>query len=143
MELEGKIWKSKQHWLVEVPSLDVMTQGKTRDEALSMIQDAIAELIYSYFPNQVRKGFEVTISDYKKGVVGVSLTDGKLLLSLILKRQREKSQTSVREAASRLGSESPNAYAQYEKGKINISLDKFEELLHAANPQHHSLLRVI
>ena len=27
MELEGKIWKSKKFWLVEVPSLDIMTQG--------------------------------------------------------------------------------------------------------------------
>jgi len=34
-----------------------------------------------------------------------------------------------------VGSISPNAYPQYEKGKINISLDKYEELLHAANPQ--------
>lgn len=143
MELEGKVWKSKQHWLVEVPSLDVMTQGKTKEEALFMIKDAVEELIYSYFPTQVKKGFEVTVSNYKKGVIGISSVEGKLLLSLVLKRQREKSRTSVREAASRLGSESPNAYAQYERGKINISLDKFEELLQAANPQHHSLLRVI
>jgi hypothetical protein len=143
MELEGKVWKSKQHWLVEVPSLDVMTQGKTKEEALVMIKDAVEELIYSYFPTQVQKGFEVAVSNYKKGVIGISSVEGKLLLSLVLKRQREKSQTSVREAASRLGSESPNAYAQYERGKINISLDKFEKLLQAANPQHHSLLRVI
>ncbi len=143
MELEGKVWKSKKHWLIEVPSLDIMTQGKTKEEALFMIQDAILELIRSYFPKKMKKSFDVTVNAYKKGVIGIASNDGKLLLSLVLKRQREKSQTTVREAASRLGSPSPNAYAQYEKGRINISLDKFEELLQAANPHHHSLLRVI
>ena len=34
MELEGKIWKSKQFWLVEVPSLDAMTQGRTEKGSL-------------------------------------------------------------------------------------------------------------
>lgn len=143
MELEGKVWKSKQHWLVEVPSLDLMTQGKTKDEALLMIQDAIRELVYSYFPAQIKSGFEVTICDFKKGVIGVSSTKGKVLLSLVLKRQREKSRTTTREAARRLGSAYPNAYAQYERGEMNISLEKFEELLQAANPQQHSLLKVI
>jgi hypothetical protein len=143
MELEGRIWKSKRHWLVEVPSLDLMTQGKSRLDALSKIKDAITELLYSYFPGKVSRGFDITIESYEKALIGVSSTDNRLLFSLVLKRQREESQTSVREAADRLGSTSPNAYAQYEKGKINISLDKFEELLQAANPQRRSLLRVI
>lgn len=142
MELEGKIWKSKKHWLVEVPSLDVMTQGKTRAEALFMLEDAVMELIYSYFP-QASKNLAISVNDYKKGVVGIASTDSNLLLSFVLKRQREKSQSSVREASHRLGSTSPHAYAQYEKGKINISLDKFERLLHAANPYHPSLLRIV
>ena len=52
---------------------------------------------------------------------------------------------AVLEAATdeRLGSKPPNSYAQYEKGKINISLDKYEQLLYAANPLRHSILRVI
>jgi len=143
MELEGKVWKSKKQWLVEVPSLDVMTQGETKEDALSMIKDAVEELISSYFPKQAKKNFELSVGDYKKGVIGLSSNDNKLLLSFVLRRQREKSQISVREAASHLGSTSPNSYAQYERGKINISLDKFELLLRAANPHRHSLLRVI
>ncbi len=143
MELEGKIWKSKKFWLVEVPSLDIMTQGKTMEEALMMIEDVIYELGFSYLPNITKKTFQITVNDYSKGVIGVSASDSKRLFSLVLKRQREKSQTTIREAADRLGSKSPNSYAQYENGKINISLDKFEDLLHAANPSTHSLLRVI
>jgi predicted RNase H-like HicB family nuclease len=53
MELEGKIWKSKKLWLVEVPSLNLMTQGKTRAEALDMIEDAVTGLIHCYFGSDI------------------------------------------------------------------------------------------
>ncbi len=32
------------------------------------------------------------------------------------------------------GSKSANSYAQYEKGRIKISLDQYEKLLQVANP---------
>lgn len=143
MELEGKVWKSKKFWLVEVPSLDVMTQGETKREALEMICDLILELTHSYLPVSTKKDFNISVNEYSKGVVGIVSTNNRLLFSLVLKRQREKSQTSVRKAASRLGSDSPNAYSQYEQGRISISLDKCEKLLQAANPDHHSIMRVI
>lgn len=141
MELEGRIWKSKKFWLVEVAVLDIMTQGRTKKEAMMMIHDVISEIANSYLPKISRKPFQVTVNDYKKGVIGISTTDSKLLYALVLKRQREKSQTTVREAAKRLGSNSPNSYAQYENGEINMSLDKFFKLLQAANPEIHSLIR--
>lgn len=53
MELEGKIWKNKDHWLVKVPSLGIITQGHTREEALFMIKDAIMEYIKYYFESEV------------------------------------------------------------------------------------------
>ena len=70
MELEGKLRKSGKFWLIEVPAIEVMTQGHTRDEALAMIADAIEGLVGCYFPEEV-KGFQVTIQEYKKGVIGV------------------------------------------------------------------------
>ena len=143
MEMEGKIWKDGKFWLVEVPTLDAMTQGRTRKEALAMIEDLVFEMARSYFNKDIGKNFAVTVTDYKKDVVGVSSNDNKLLLALSLRKQREKSGSTVREAAERLGSKSPNAYAQYEKGKIRISLDKYEQLLQAANPFKHSLLRIV
>jgi hypothetical protein len=45
MRFKGKVWKLKSHWLVEVPSLDIMTQGKTKQEALLMVADAIETLV--------------------------------------------------------------------------------------------------
>ena len=142
MELEGRIWKSKKHWLVEVSSLNIMTQGKTRDEALFMIKDAIMEYIKYYFESEM-DGFEIAVNDYKKSVIGITANNNKLLLALSLRKQREKSGSTVREASERLGSKSPNSYAQYEKGRIRISLDQYEKLLLAANPYQHRLLRVI
>ena len=43
------------------------------------------------------------------------------MLALSLRRQREKSGSTVREASERLGSKSPNAYAQYELRKNEYS----------------------
>lgn len=142
MELEGRIWKNKNHWLVEVSSLNIMTQGETREEALFMIKDAIMEYIKYYFESEI-DGFELTVNEYKKSVIGITSNNNKLLLALSLRKQREKSGSTVREASERLHSKSPNSYAQYEKGKTRISLDQYEKLLYAANPYQHRLLRVI
>jgi predicted RNase H-like HicB family nuclease len=133
MELEGRIWKSKNHWLVKVPSLNIMTQGETHEEALFMIKDAIMEYVNYYFESEV-DGFELEITNYKKSLIGVTANNTKLLLALSLRRQREKSGSTIREVSERLGSKSPNSYAQYEKGKTRISLDQYERLLHAAIP---------
>jgi len=142
MELEGKVWKDKNFWLIEVPSLGLMTQGKTRKEAIEMLQDAIKETIRSYFTSLPR-GFKTKVNDYGNKGVGIKTSDPKLLLALSLIRQREESGSTVREAAMRLGSKSPNSYAQYERGKTMMSLEKYDQLLQAANPVRHSVLRII
>jgi transcriptional regulator with XRE-family HTH domain len=69
--------------------------------------------------------------------------NNKLLFALSLRKQREKSGLTIREASQRLGSKSPNSYAQYEKGKTRISLDQYEKLLHAANPYQHRSLKIV
>lgn len=142
MELEGKLWKSGKFWLVEVPSVEVMTQGYSREEALKMIADAIKGLVDCYFPDE-SKEFQVTVQEYKKGIIGVSTSNNSLMLAFSLKRQREASKSTVREVSERLGSTSPNAYARYEKGRARISLDQYERLLQAVNPQQNFHLRVV
>ena len=90
MEMEGKIWKDGKFWLVEVPALDAMTQGKTRKEALSMIEDLVFEMVQLYFKDEIEKDFAITVVDYKKDVVGITSNDTKVLLVLSLRKQREK-----------------------------------------------------
>src|SRR3989338_5287492 len=145
MELEGTLKKEGRFWIIEVPPLNLMTQGTTQKEALEMIVDAAAGLAECYFESDLEEKAPITFEakDYGKGVIGLASTDNKLLLSLSLRRQREKSGSTVREAAKRLGSKSPNSYAQYEKGNKRISLEKYAQLLKAANPLTHSLLRVV
>jgi predicted RNase H-like HicB family nuclease len=143
MEFEGRVWKEGKFWLIEVPALNIMTQGSTKKEALEMAQDNIFGLIECYFELDVSKKFAIIVNEYKEGSIGITATDTKLLLALSLRRQREKSGSTVREASERLGSKSPNAYAQYEKGRTNISLDKYEALLMAANPFEERRLKII
>ncbi len=142
MELEGKIWKSKKFWLVEVPSLDAMTQGRTRAEALEMVKDLIKEMLINYFPDAAIAKLEINVLDYKGRSIGVTTNNNSLVLALSLRRQREKSGSTVREVSGRLGSKSPNAYAQYEKGRSRISLEHYERLLNAANPYRQAHLKI-
>lgn len=142
MELEGRLWKSKQFWLIEIPALDAMTQGRNRKEAIEMAKDLITEMVVNYFPDRLDDSFKIAINDYKRGVIGVTTTSNSLMLALSLRRQREKSGSSVRQASARLGSAYPNAYAQYERGRTRISLDQYERLLLAANPHKPPHLRI-
>jgi hypothetical protein len=89
MELLGRVWKSNKYWLIEVPSLDLATQGRSRKEALEMMRDAILELVKSYFG--LCKSFDVMINDHKKGIIGAMATNSIPLLALLLKRQSEQS----------------------------------------------------
>lgn len=144
MELDGIIEKATKGrlWVVEVAALELITQGKSRKNALEMIQDAIMELVESYYGPEARKKLTLDLYDDGGEGFGISSNNDRLLLSLALRRQRELSGLSVREVSLNLGSRSPNAYSQYEQGKINISLDKYEELLRAANPQTSCSLRL-
>jgi len=142
MEIEGRIWKEGKWWFVEISSLDVMTQSRTRKEVLLMVEDLIFEMIKSYFPGE-EKGLKVTVTDGRKHTISMTTNNTKVLMALSLKRQREQSGSTVKEAAERLGSRSPNSYAQYERGMTNISIEKFEQLLIAANPSDHRRLRLI
>lgn len=142
MELEGRMWKDDKFWLIEVPILNVMTQGTSEKDALEMIEDVILGLLESYFKPQIPENFVLTVNDHSEGRIGISASESKLLLALSLRKQREKSGSTVREASERLGSKSPNGYAQYERGRINISLDKYEALLMAANPCEQRYLRI-
>ena len=97
MELEGKIWKSGKFWFMEIPSIDVCTQGFSRQKALKMIEDAIKVLIEGYFPKQDLNSFKITVNDYGKNEIGITTTNNSLMVAFSLIRQRELSKSTVRE----------------------------------------------
>lgn len=142
MELEGRVWKddNSSWWLVEISFLDIMTQGKTRKEALEMIKDAVMELLKDSYGDLIENNFVLTVNLYENGVIGMGGSDEKLLFALGLKRQRLRSGSSIRDVSKRLKSSSPNAYARYERALVRPSLEKYAELVHAANPARRPLL---
>lgn len=123
MQIEGKIYKDGKQWLVEVPILDVMTQGKTRKQALNMIIDAISLLVE-------QKRF-VKLVQTSSDAFLLSCDDTKKLLAIILKRQRLKNDLTLEEMAEQLKVKSKNTYAQYEQGRSEPSLSQMQKILRA------------
>ena len=140
MRFCGKVYKDGKFWLAEVPILDAMTQGRTRNEALTMIEDLLESLVN-------RPRFVVTVFS-KNGDLEVTScrSDPRSLISLFLRRQRERSGLSLAQVAERLGAKSRNAYARYEQGTSMPGLDKLTELYQAVAPGrdlvlHHSVIK--
>lgn len=125
MKFQGKAFKSGKFWLAEIPFLELMTQGRTKKELLLMVEDLFITLAD-------KKGFEVYVKCFRDGVLEIGSNDNKVMIGLLLKRQRQLNNLTVQEMAERLGSSSKNAYARYEQGKTLPSIDKLQELLSAA-----------
>ena len=142
MELEGRVWKDSESswWFAEASFLEVMTQGKTRKEALEMIKDAVMELLKDSYEDHLDKHFQLSVTLYENGVIGIGASDEKLLFALGLKRQRLRSGSTIRDVSRRLKSKSPNAYARYERAQARPSIEKYAQLLQAANPTRRPLL---
>ncbi len=127
MRFSGRVYEDGGFWLAEVPVLDAMTQGRTREEALSMAEDLLESLAN-------RPGFSAKVHPVNGDDFEVSSSDTRGLVSLLLRRQRERSGLSLAEAADRLGAKSRNAYARYERGTSTPTLEKLSELLRAVSP---------
>jgi predicted RNase H-like HicB family nuclease len=122
MVLQGRVWKEDKFWLIEIPLLDLMTQGETRGDALFMISDAIKELSNSNINLKI-KGLD------KEGHFYLQGENPEELLPFILRRIRESEGISLREAAKRLKLSSHNAYARYENGEVKMPIGRFEKYL--------------
>lgn len=133
MRFCGRVYKDGKFWLAEVPILDAMTQGRTRKEALTMVEDLLETLVN-------RPGFSVKVHPGKHGDFEVSSSQTRGLISLLLRRQRQRSGLSLAEAAERLGAKSRNAYARYEQGTAVPTLEKLNELLQAVSPDQDFVL---
>ncbi len=126
MYLNGHIWKEGRHWLIEIPALDIMTQGDTKKEAFEMISDAVESHINC-------KGFKTTLIVNANNSFYLTANTLSYLVALMLKRQRIKNGLSLADVANRLNLKSRNAYAQYEQGRSLPSLTKIHDFLNAIN----------
>src|SRR5262245_26140501 len=120
MVFTGQLWKDGKYWIVSVPSLEIVTQGKSRKDALHMIAEAIECHVDKSGFKVIAIPLEGTMefpTDRNVGAFTVSANSEAELIALFLKRQRQLNGLTVREVAKRLGYASASAYAQYETGK--------------------------
>lgn len=130
MRFTGRVFKTGRFWAIEVPILDITTQGRTKKEAYGMIADAIETLVD-------REGFKVRVYEVKGNEFEIGASDQGALTALLLKRARLKAGLSLAEVAARLGSTSPNSYARYEQGKSVPSVEKLNQLFSAVARGRH------
>lgn len=121
----GRVWKEDKFWLVEIPALNVMTQGRSKENALFMIKDAIEELVDE-------RGFRIKVvpADQENEFI-IYANNVAPLVALMLKRQRMKNGLSLADMQRRLHAKSRNAYAQYEQGRSVPTVQKLVEFLSA------------
>lgn len=126
MRLEGRVYRSGNKWLVEVPLLEAMTQGRTRKEALLMIVDWIRTMADD--PDA-----DIRIHQHGKNEFEVEAARAGDLIKLMLRRRREARGLSLADVAERLQAKSRNAYARYERGEAVPTIEKLDELMRAVS----------
>lgn len=122
-------------WLVDIPILNAMTQGADKGEAMDMARDLILDLFDAYFSDVLGEPISVAVLE-ERGAnrLRIVCQPARYLYALVLRRQREAIQATIREVSARLGSDSPNAYARYESGEVVPSAETFNRLLLAIDP---------
>jgi DNA-binding XRE family transcriptional regulator len=133
MRFAGRVFRVGRLWAVEVPILDVATQGRSRREALEMIADAVETLAN-------RAGFTVDVYPGAKERFEIGSKDEATLTSLLLRRVRQRSGLTLAQVAERLGVSSINAYARYEQGRSIPTVTKLSELFAALTDQSDLVL---
>ncbi len=134
MRFSGKVYRHGSHWLAEVPLFESMTQGRTRREALAMMEDWFEAMVN-------RPGFSVEGLLTGKEEFEITSPDLKSMISLLLQRRRQESGLSLADVADRLGARSRNAYARYERGDSVPTIEKLDQLLRAISPDLEVVLR--
>ncbi len=124
MRFAGRAFRSGRFWAVEVPILDVATQGRSLEEAHKMIADAIEALAN-------RPGLKVNIFSGPHGSFEVGANDDGALTALLLRRARARAGLSLAQVAVRLGAKSINGYARYEQGRSVPSVAMLSRLYSA------------
>lgn len=92
MRARGRIFEDGGFWLAEVPILDAMTQGTSKEDALDMVKDMVEMLAN-------RPSFSVTVHSCPDDNIELGSDDVRGLVALILQRQRTRNGLSLPEVA--------------------------------------------
>jgi predicted RNase H-like HicB family nuclease len=126
MWIKGRLQKEEKFWLVEIPAVDYMTQGRTRKEAYEMAKDLLESLADS-----AGYRLNVTIVPCEANEFYAGADDSKTFTAFVLRYWRLAHGMTLRQAADRLGAKSATAYARYEQGKSEPTVSMMERLISA------------
>jgi hypothetical protein len=135
MRFQGRLYRDGRHWLAEVPVFDAMTQGRSRKEALAMIADWFGTMAAG--PKNPVRVFATGRAEFE-----IATDQPRRMISLLLRRQRQRSGLSLAAVAERLGAKSRNAYARYEQGSSVPTVEKLDSLLRAIDPNRDIVVRL-
>jgi ribosome-binding protein aMBF1 (putative translation factor) len=121
----GKVYKEGKFWMIEVPDLDLMTQGHTKEEAYDMLEDLLKTA-------SNRDNFKADIARHANNTFllrGRDEQSERDLIAILLRRQRARAGLSLNDMARLLKAKSKNAYARYEHGESVPSPIMMEKML--------------
>ena len=133
MLVHGSLKRSGRWWEIEIPSLGIYTQGRSHNDALRMVADAVESLIN-------KRGFRVEVRPTGRHDFTVGAKDSATWLPFVLRRMRTTAGLSLADVRKRLQAKSRNAYARYEQGACEPTLSKLEELLRVVAPSANVVL---
>lgn len=132
LTITGEILKEGAHYSAMLEQLGAYAQGKTRSAA----RQALAATILAHASDAgLADGLSVEVTDDGEATLYVTSPDAPQLIALLLRRQRELHGMSLAAAAAAAGCKSRNGIAQYEQGRIDLSVSKLNELLGAIGPE--------
>lgn len=137
LALEGVLLppqNKEKYWSIGIPLLHIYTQGRSKKNALEMIKEAVESAVDV-------KGFTVEVEILTENSIAITSTDFTRLIGFMLRQQRQNKQMSLRQAAKKLGSDSPNEFSRYEQSKSSTSLEKLAQLMSALNDDKYLLLK--
>jgi hypothetical protein len=134
--LGGRLFESEGRHFAELPVIDFIVSGKSREEVLTSVYDQLKNLVKD-------DSFEFEIRTYGENERYIFITSERCgpLLGLILRHYRKKHNLSAKDLADRLGYASVSALAPYESGKVEASLSQALKLFKAINPNGRVTLR--
>jgi len=135
MRFSGTVFQDGKFWVIQVPILQVITQGFSLSDAYFMIADAIESLVFI-------DGFKITVHPGENGHFEIEASDSAALIAFMLKQERLRSGLTLQQVAERLGMKSHNAYARYEQGRSVPTVAKLAELYAAVSPTRDLILEV-
>ncbi len=113
--------------MIEVPDLDLTTQGHTKADAYDMLVDLLKTA-------SNRSGFRADIARHRNDTFflrGRDEQSEKDLIAILLRRRRAGAGLSLNDMARLLKAKSKNTYARYEHGESVPSPIMMEKMLRA------------